>query len=222
MFVSLLSRDSVYDVLRRICTHLEVTHTHTLLLCLLSTHTCMFRHSVCVFTAMHNDRNMIWCWFSGEWKKELESEGVSGGARLSVNGTSYIQLITHIHSFRRDFIYTVRSWEHSPVVCCVFDVGDSLKCFLLVVRMSSQLPLTSHRCWNGAGSRQHRQCRPLYRTCWETPPAVWVQETPRTRQRPHSRVTHTHVWFIMSVGAVHVQYKLCIWPPQPKDHRNIF
>jgi len=28
VFVSLLSRDSVYDVLRRICTHLQVTHTH--------------------------------------------------------------------------------------------------------------------------------------------------------------------------------------------------
>lgn len=83
VFVSLLSRDSVYDVLRRICTHLQVCDL---------LYSALARPVSIILTA---------ALLSGG-REESESEAVPGGAQLVVHGNDDITLNL---SKRPDFIH---------------------------------------------------------------------------------------------------------------------
>lgn len=82
VFVSLLSRDSVYDVLRRICTHLQVCHLG------------LYSAGRRCFTPTDVSVSIVLTagLFLGE-REESESEAVPGGAQLSVHGNADITLL---------------------------------------------------------------------------------------------------------------------------------
>ena len=81
VFVSLLSRDSVYDVLRRICTHLQVCGSPVWWFSPFENHC----HPVLSRTGSEESTRLTVSLAAGE-REESESEAVPGGTQLSVHG----------------------------------------------------------------------------------------------------------------------------------------
>lgn len=91
VFVSLLSRDSVYDVLRRICTHLQVrehTHTHphtpgALIKSIPHMAACQIKRRLCFSPLQVNGKSLSLKQFMEEPALSLVSESLSWNAAKS-------------------------------------------------------------------------------------------------------------------------------------------